>query len=253
MFAMKNQKIIKPFQIINPYGQSRIVLICEHASPYIPPEYSGLGLSQDAQISHIAWDPGAMIVAQGLSVLLNAPLVAGTISRLIYDCNRPPSAFNAIPSKSEIYDVPGNINLSDKEFLRRVAEVYEPFHEAVAKQLMSVTDPIIVTIHSFSPVYHGMKREVQIGILHEDLDSRLADSMMMSPMKPKDFLVMRNEPYGSQDGVMHTLREHALSQGRLNVMIEICNDLLETNTEQIKVTTMMADWITDAVNQFSSM
>eukprot|EP01035_Chromulina_nebulosa_P036053 gene36054-48512_t len=40
------------------------------------------------------------------------------------------------------------------------------------------------------------------------------------------FRVRRNEPYGPADGVTHTLKEHGIANGLLNVMIEVRNDLI---------------------------
>jgi predicted N-formylglutamate amidohydrolase len=46
-------------------------------------------------------------------------------------------------------------------------------------------------------------------------------------------VVGRNQPYGPEDGVTHTLRLHALPLGLLNVMIEIRNDLIQTLDDQV--------------------
>ncbi len=42
----------------------------------------------------------------------------------------------------------------------------------------------------------------------------------------KDFIVKRNEPYGPQDGVCHTLNLHAEPRGLPYAMLEIRNDLI---------------------------
>jgi len=84
----------------NPDGQSPVVLVCEHASHYIPAQFDGLGLSDDARHSHAAWDPGAMGVALLMAKQMDAALVASGVSRLVYDCNRPPTAIDAMPARS---------------------------------------------------------------------------------------------------------------------------------------------------------
>ena len=43
----------------------------------------------------------------------------------------------------------------------------------------------------------------------------------------KDIVVKRNEPYGPQDGVCHTLNLHAGARGLAYAMIEIRNDLID--------------------------
>jgi len=99
-------------QIMNPNGSSSIVLVCEHATHFIPDVYNNLGLSSNNLKSHVAWDPGAAAVAQELSRVMDAVLVQGVVSRLLYDCNRPPSSPDAIPKRSEIIDIPGNHNVT---------------------------------------------------------------------------------------------------------------------------------------------
>ena len=64
---------ISPVQITNREGKGQIVLLCEHASAFIPDEYDGLGLSEAARLSHAGWDPGALTMARRKSRILDAP------------------------------------------------------------------------------------------------------------------------------------------------------------------------------------
>jgi len=185
--------------------------VCEHASHHIPAGFAGLGLSQIDRKSHAVWDPGALAVAEALSLHLDAPLVAGQVSRLIYDCNRPPEALDAMPARSELIEVPGNRD-----------------------------------IHSFTPIYHGKPRAVEIGVLH-DADTRLADALLACGPAHSAHQIERNMPYGPQNGVTHTLKEHALPQTRPNVMLEIRNDLIATQNAQAKMAKMIAGWLTAAL------
>jgi predicted N-formylglutamate amidohydrolase len=236
--------------VANAAGSSSVVLVCEHASHNIPQSFNGLGLSQDARISHAAWDPGAMAVAKGLSENLDAVLVACKVSRLVYDCNRPPTASDAMPTRSEIIDVPGNMNLSQSERDARVVAFYQPFQQALHSLVQQATHPVLVTIHSFTPVYHGQMRSVEIGILH-DTDTRFADAMLQTADQHMTANVQRNEPYGPTDGVTHTLIEHAIKEGHLNVMIEIRNDLIETAEQQDEMAMALKEWIVAAFAQLS--
>ena len=58
-----------------------------------------------------------------------------------------------------------------------------------------------------------------------------------------DLAVHRNQPYGPQDGVTHTLAEHGVARGLLNVMLEIRNDLIGDPTAQ----DAMAEWLAGCV------
>lgn len=238
-------------QILNSGGRSPIVLVCEHASHVIPASFNHLGLPADMRKSHAAWDIGAMGLARRMSEKLDASLIAGAVSRLVYDCNRPPSAEDAMPARSEVIDIPGNASLSEAQRTERTTRYYEPFRAALSGKLTSTTDPVVVTIHSFTPIYHGKFRPVEIGILH-DSDSRLADAMLSCAPAHTTTKVERNLPYGPKHGVTHTLQEHAIPNGHLNVMLEVRNDLIQTVPEQLQMADMIADWIADALSQVRS-
>ncbi|WP_417453573.1 N-formylglutamate amidohydrolase [Kiloniella sp.] len=224
-------------------GNGEYVIICEHASNHIPSEYNKLGLSDSDINQHIAWDPGALAVAQHLSKQLDAPLVEQCVSRLVYDCNRPPEALNAMPFQSEIFEIPGNANLSQEERNKRINGVYKPFRNAVSKCLDQKTadghKPVIITVHSFTPIYKGQKRDVEIGFLH-DKDSRFADQLIQSfAAETSDYVLRLNEPYAPVDGVTHTLTEHALPRGLMNVMLEIRNDLISDQKTQKQMASLL--------------
>lgn len=233
------------YEVVNPKGTSPIVLVCEHASHVIPDQFANLGLSGDALNSHAAWDPGAMAVARIMAQELDAVLVASRVSRLVYDCNRPPEADGAMPAKSEIFDIPGNANLTQAERATRTATYYTPFKHALASVIAAKADPVLVTIHSFTPIYHGAQREVEVGILH-DSDTRLADAMLKTGAAHIPHITQRNQPYGPQDGVTHTLVDHGVSGGHPNVMIELRNDLIQTSEDQRIMAKQLAAWLPDA-------
>lgn len=225
----------EPVAVDNPSGKSDVLLVCEHASLRLPERYGDLGLSQDALTSHIAWDPGALDVARRMSKSLDATLIHQRFSRLLYDCNRPPESPAAIRDVSEVFRIPGNENLTEAERSRRTTGLYLPFQgrirDEIAARRGAGRQTVLVTVHSFTPVYFGKQREVEIGILH-DTDARLADRMLEAAADTSLYRVMRNEPYGPADGVTHTLELHALPAGLLNVMIEIRNDLIADDNGQ---------------------
>ena len=234
------------FEVRNAEAASPLVLICEHASPFIPPEFDHLGLAASDRECHVVWDPGAKALATRLAARLDATLITSGISRLVYDCNRPPGAHDAIPARSEMVDVPGNAGLTAEEKADRAERFYHPFREAVASVVARKADPILVTVHSFTPIYHGEFREVEIGVLH-DADARLADALMSDSSGLASRMVRRNEPYGPADGVTHTLKEHALPGGHLNVMLEVRNDLLADEVAQSAMAAALADWLIEAL------
>ncbi|WP_324752996.1 N-formylglutamate amidohydrolase [Roseovarius sp. Pro17] len=218
-------------EVIGADAKGAALILCEHAAHHIPDRYNGLGLSPEAAISHAAWDPGARDLALHLKECLDGTVVASTVSRLVYDCNRPPEAASAMPEKSELIEVPGNVGLSASQRDERIETIYGPFCDAVAAQVevrrARAQPTALITVHSFTPVYYGAPRETEIGILH-DSDTALADPMLKAGKKLTHRAVHRNRPYGPEDGVTHSLQIHGLAHDLPNVMIEVRNDLLRT-------------------------
>jgi predicted N-formylglutamate amidohydrolase len=216
----------------NADGRGAFVIVCDHASNRFPPEFGFLGLSPAEREAHIAWDPGALGVAQHLSRLLDAPLVYSNVSRLIIDCNRQPEAFDAIVEKSVVSGIaiPGNAALPESERRRRLATVHEPFHRAVDElveaRLNAGRATALIAIHSFTPVLGGISRPWEIGVLF-DRDRRLAD-MLITGLKAEGLNVGVNQPYSPADRVYYTLSRHAEARGLDCAMIEIRNDLIRT-------------------------
>ena len=239
-----------PVALENASARGRIILVCEHASRLLPKSLGTLGLSQEALASHIAWDPGALAVARRMAKSLDATLIFQRFSRLVYDCNRPPESPAAMPEKSEVFDGPGNAGLDQAARDARTEALYLPFREKLAGLVKSrIADgraPVIVTMHSFTPVYFGKPREVEIGILH-DADTRIADGMLAAAKSVGLYAVRRNEPYGPEDGVTHTLREHGLANGLPNVMIEVRNDLIRDEVGQGVVADYLAGLLTESL------
>jgi len=238
-------------ELLNQSGASPVLLICEHASNFIPNEFAALGLTKDVQQSHIAWDPGALGVTRRMSELLDAQAVVGCVSRLVYDCNRPPHAVDAVPAKSEIFEVPGNADLTAEEYQSRVDTCFAPFRDLIGRTIRwSKVPRVIVTLHSFTPVYKGVNRATDIGILHDD-DSRLADVMLRHVKDFSQLNVERNQPYGPEDGVTYTLKVHGLENGLLNVMIELRNDLVASSAQQQQMAILLCDMLNDALEKLN--
>ena len=118
-------------RVTNRAGKSPFLLICDHASNWLPADFGTLGLMKADMLRHIAWDPGALPVALKLADALDATLIAAGVSRLAIDCNRPLNAPDLIPQISETTLIPGNAALTEKQRAERIALSWQPFHETV--------------------------------------------------------------------------------------------------------------------------
>ena len=63
--------------LVNADGAAPFVLVCEHASNYMPSRYGGLGLPEQELTRHIAWDVGAAELTRQLASRLDAVRASG--------------------------------------------------------------------------------------------------------------------------------------------------------------------------------
>ena len=218
-----------PATIVNPDGRSPFLLIGDHAGNRIPERLGDLGLSEADRVRHIAWDIGVAALGEALAKALDAPFVRQTYSRLVIDCNRAPDAHDAIASRSDGSDVPGNITATPAERAARVAEIHAPYHTAIAAEIArrdaAGVETILVALHSFTPVMGPAPRPWQIGVLHDRGDASFALACLDALRQRAKLTVGDNEPY-RMDGIDYTIPRHAYPGRRRYVETEIRQDLL---------------------------
>ena len=216
--------------VLNRHGSSGLVLICEHASNYIPAAYARLGLAAADLRRHIAWDIGALVLAQHLSARLDATLIYATHSRLLLDLNRAPDAADSIVEVSEDTPVPGNIGITPAERAHRRQWLYDPFHREIdrildQRQRIGISTALL-SVHSFTPSYLSAARPWHAGVV-SGRDRRLAEPLLARLRQEPGLVVGDNEPYSAADGVYHTLERHADVRGLASTLLEIRNDQIE--------------------------
>ncbi len=221
-----------PFETLNVRGTSRALVVCDHASCRIPAALGTLGVSEVERTEHIGWDLGAGAVARRLASLLDAPAVLAGYSRLVVDCNRPAAAPDRIPAVSDTVPVPGNADLDQAEADARIAEIFTPYHDAIAAALDRMTAsgllPVLVAVHSFTPqLVGGDPRPWEIGICW-DKDQRMS-TPLIEWLRAEGLVVGANEPYDFGVLTDHTLPIHAEKRGLPSLLIEIRNNEIRTS------------------------
>jgi predicted N-formylglutamate amidohydrolase len=212
---------------------SKILLIADHASNAIPPEYQPWGMSEADMARHIAWDVGTAALARALAAQLHCPAIIAPWSRLLIDLNRDPDHPGLIPSESDGSCVPRNANISAEERCSRLNQFFHPYHDFVAEEIAAHTPALIVSLHSFTPVMSGFARPWHMGLLYNEDDRAARLAIDWFRQKP-DLVVGDNEPYSGRD-LNYTMDRHAEAAGIAYLSLEIRQDCL-TSADQI------ADW-----------
>ena len=211
-----------PFRIENPAGGSPILFTADHAGRVIPRALGDLGLTEPDLSRHIAWDIGIAGVTSRLAKLLDATAIFQTYSRLVIDCNRRPDVPGAFPVVSEATPIPGNQNLTEAEKLARRTAIFDPYHEAIAALK---TGRIYIAMHSFTPVYLGDARPMQVALLY-NRNPRLSRAMAELLRAEGDLAVAENQPYYVSDETDYGVPVHAERAGLDYLEIEIRQDLI---------------------------
>ncbi len=225
---MKDEQMtFSPYFTEAAHNSSRWLITCDHAFNTVPPDLGGtLGLSDADMARHIAFDPGAAGVTRALAKALNGTALLSNFSRLVIDPNRGEDDPTLL---MRLYDgsiIPGNRDADVVERERRLTAYYRPYHAELERLAAQRDDTVIVAVHSYTRQLRARpSRPWHVGVLHA-YDSRLADPFIESLEQEPDLVVGRNEPYpGHLPG--DSIDRHALHHGRLNVLIELRNDLIE--------------------------
>jgi predicted N-formylglutamate amidohydrolase len=210
-------------------ADAKILLVCDHASPVIPPDLDELGLAAANRLCHVAWDIGAAHVTRLLAKRLGCSAVLAGISRLVIDCNRQPGDPTSIPSCSCGVPIPGNQSLGEAELRSRAERWFWPYHTEIGNRIGQLwrqgSAPAVVAIHSFTPCIHGgQPRPWHVGVLW-NRDPRMAVPLLNSLSARGDLVVGDNQPYSGRE-INYTLDTHAGAAGLPNVSFEIRQDLL---------------------------
>lgn len=213
---------------------SDFFLTCEHAGRRLPRGLGKLGLADADMDRHIAWDIGAAGLATRLSETLGATLVLQRYSRLVIDCNRPPAAATSIATVSEDTEVRGNRALEPHHAHARLREIFEPYHDRIDAELelrrRAMRPTVLVSVHSFTPVFHGESRPWHLGLLY-NRDPVYAHSLG-EELDGSGLNVGHNAPYAVSDVTDYTIPVHGERRAIPHVMIEVRQDLIENEQGQ---------------------
>jgi predicted N-formylglutamate amidohydrolase len=244
-----------PCTLLNSSSAVPLLLICDHASNYIPPQLEGLGLSPSQRRDHIAWDMGAADVVQLMSDRLGCRAIMANYSRLLIDVNREPALNEAdlIPEQSDHHLIPGNQGLTQAQRHERVLRISDRYHQEIERQLDALTAytaaPMIFSIHTFTPALQAddAPRPWHAGMLW-NTDPRIAKPLMAYLQRHEHLVIGNNEPYSGRD-FAYTINRHGHQHGYPNCAIEIRQDLLHDHQSCQWWAEVLADGLSEILHQ----
>jgi predicted N-formylglutamate amidohydrolase len=227
----------------NVSGRSPFLLTSDHYGRLLPKRLGDLGLPESELARHIAWDIGIAGVADALSDHLDAHLIAQRYSRLVIDCNRPIGAASSIPAFSDATTIPGNEKLSREDTQARQHEIFDPYHvridQVIHQRAREKRPTVLVSLHSFTPVYAGLARPWHIAALYQR-DTTLPPLLLQAFRAEGNLVVGDNEPYAVDDATDYTIPVHGEARGLVNTGIEIRQDLIADQSGQQRFAAMLA-------------
>ena len=216
-----------PCIVCNEGSENTLFFICDHAGRRIPERLFGLGLPPEAMERHVAWDVGAGALTLLLAGRLGATAVLQAYSRLVIDCNRPPGHAESIVAKADGAAVPGNEALTAADAARRRAEVFDPYHRAIAEALDARAGraTIVVSVHSFTPVLGEGARPWHAGVLH-DGRSPFSTRVLRDLQGRAGLVVGDNQPYALEPETDYSVPVHAQGRRLDYLELEVRQDLI---------------------------
>jgi predicted N-formylglutamate amidohydrolase len=229
----------QPVTVANEGGRSPLVIVADHAGNYLPGRLQKLGLGEAELERHIAWDIGIGAVCRLIGDALGAVVISQNYSRLAIDCNRMPGSETSIAALSERTTIPGNVGLGKAQVEARIREIFQPYHDAIAVELdrrrQAGLPTALIAMHSFTPVFMGIARPWQVGVLY-NRDPRFAhilmDLLRGEPKGEHGLAVGDNEPYSVSDATDYTIPIHGEQRHLHHVAIEIRQDLIADEAGQ---------------------
>ncbi|MCA9719414.1 MAG: N-formylglutamate amidohydrolase [Myxococcales bacterium] len=200
-----------------------LVLTCEHASERLPAPWSWPAPDRRLLGTHWSHDIGAAAITRALARALACPAVLSRFTRLLVDPNRALEQPGLFRELAEGEPVVLNADITPSDRARRLDDYYHPYRRAVDRALEQRPGAPLLSIHSFTPLYEGAHRAMEIGVLftrHERVAWALADQL-----GHHGWIVALNEPYSAHDGFACCPETHAERHGRAWVELEIRQDI----------------------------
>jgi len=197
-----------------------LILSCEHAGNEVPDNLRYLFAKEKEVLNtHQGWDIGAWELAQFLSKKLSIDLYSCHTTRLLIEANR------SLDSKHLFSEYSNVLSNDEKENL--VSTIYKSYRDKIQQQIEKSAKPVLhLSIHSFTPIWNGVERAVDIGILFDPqrtLETNYCKQLKLAlEEKLPNQSIKLNEPYkGTDDGFTTWLRKRYADKAYAGIELEV--------------------------------
>lgn len=207
------------------------VFTCEHASRALPDEIVADLADEPLLADHWGWDVGARDVTLALVEALGGQAVLSRASRLVVDCNRDPADPTFVVREVDSQRLGFNALVDVAELERRRVRYFDPYHDAIDRVVsarQALGPPVhLVAVHSFTPIYLGTPRAMEIGVLFDDFDREAWE--LEQALERAGFAAALNAPYTGKPpaGLIYSPRRHGQRAGIKYLELEIRHDLID--------------------------
>jgi predicted N-formylglutamate amidohydrolase len=215
------------FEVAGDPAAGPFLFICEHAARRLP-EWEASPEDLPYLEDHWGWDVGAADLTRELASLTGSAAVLSRFSRLVCDPNRAPDEASFVVREVAGHALSFNRSVDTGERARRRARYFDRYHAAIdralARRVAASRDVLLCSIHSFTPVWDGQARPMELGVLYDDHDAvatRLADALAR-----EGFATAHNEPYSGLAGLIYSARRHGRVHGVVYLELEVRNDVI---------------------------
>ena len=216
------------------------IFSCEHASNYFGP--SEISQTTRALLDqHWAFDLGAAALTEALASRTASLGVLSTYSRLLLDPNRELTSTSLVGKEVEGTPIECNQNLDEEERQYRIACLHKGYHDALdmtLRRALSDRRVGLVSIHSFTPVWAGMRRDVEVGVLFDEREE-LATALV-NTIEEFGYRCRPNEPYSGLTGeLMYAATRHGHTHQIPYIEFEVRQDLLSSQDGVNKISEVL--------------
>ena len=213
----------------DPAAGGPFVFSCEHATNELP-EWESEPEDRPLLADHWGWDIGAADLTRALAELTGSCAVLSRFSRLVCDPNRDPAEPSFVVEAAEGRRLAWNRRLDDAERRRRVARYFDPYHAAIDRTIRARralgTEVRLCAVHSFTPVYLGDARPMEVGVLFDEYHEHAW--RLEGALAAEGFAAALNAPYSGLDGLIYSARRHGRAHGLVYLELEVRQDLIAT-------------------------